>query len=88
MTMINLTRTLVCLISKKGLPRMRRPCELIARATLCAVALIAALSGCSDNYSIDLMVERQHNVELVDRLILDEDNDQLLKGRAERPGLS
>ena len=47
MTMINLTRTLVCMISQKSLPRMRRRCEQIARATLCAVALIAALSGCT-----------------------------------------
>ena len=76
MTMINLTRTLVCLISKKGLPRMRRPCEQIARATLCAVALIAALSGCTDysGYVFDT-TDHQHNVELVDRLILDEDRD-------------
>ena len=79
MTMINLTRTLVCMISQKSLPRMRRRCELIARATLCAVALIAALSGCRDNVFVDLMIERQYNVELVDRLILDEDNDHYLK---------
>ena len=74
MTMINLTRTLVCMISQKSLPRMRRPCEQIARATLCAVALIAALSGCTDysNYVFDT-TDHQHNVELVGRLILDED---------------
>ena len=76
MTMINLTRTLVCMISQKSLPRMRRPCEQIARATLCAVALIAALSGCTDysNYVFDT-TDHQYNVELVDRLILDEDRD-------------
>ena len=74
MTMINLTITLVCMISQKSLPRMRRPCEQIARATLCAVALIAWLSGCTDysNYVFDT-TDHQHNVELVGRLILDED---------------
>ena len=77
MTMSDLTRNLVCLISQKCLLKTRRPGVQIARAALCAVALIAALSGCRDNVIVD-MIDRQYNIELVDRLILDE-SDALFK---------
>ena len=75
MSMNNLTKVLVCLISQKSL---RRPCEQIARVALLAVALIASLSGCARGSVID-MIDHQYNVELVDRLILDDDRDAYLR---------
>lgn len=71
----NLTQALVCLISQKSL---QRPCEQTARFALLTVALIASLSGCSHGSVVD-MIDRQYNVELVDRLRLDDDRDAYLR---------
>ena len=74
MALSKLTGVLVCLIAQTSLRRIRKPIEEKARTAFCAVALIVALSGCTDysNYAFDTM-DHQHNVELVGRLILDQD---------------
>ena len=79
MTVSKLTRGLVCLIAQESLRRIRRPIEQRARTALCTVVLIAWLSGCNEysnasNFVFDT-TDHQHNVELVGRLILEQDRD-------------
>ncbi len=79
MTVSKLSRGPVCLIAQESLRRIRRPIEQRARTALCTAVLIAWLSGCNEysnasNFVFDT-TDHQHNVELVGRLILEEDRD-------------